>query len=773
MRLKNFIHESINGELDLDRQKQFLLDLNKQGFTGSDVASMVELFYEQMPEILDLPGAIDLCGTGGSELSRINTSTLSAIVLAACGVPVAKHGNKAASGRFGSFDLLEALEINIMTGKDHLESLYAKTGLAFIFARSFHPVFKHFAQVRQELKVKTIFNILGPLLNPANPQYQIIGTSNPNDMQLIADAARELGKKHVIVLNGSDGLDELTLSGKTSVLELREGIIEAYTLKPQDFGFYQVGFHEIQGGDREFNVSITNEILSGSCKTEHLNLVLANTALALKFMGKVDSYMEGVEKAREVIMSGAAESLLENYSRQSNVPDILRNITSHKRKELEDLKKTLPPDKIKTGLRSSSRSFKLAISMESPLNLIAEIKMSSPSEKVIYTGTLDVAKIASTYESSGVDAISVLTDSKYFNGSLEYLKIARDATQRTPLLMKDFVIDEYQIYLARYYGADAILLLCSVLSLEQINTFYNIATFLGMDVLLESHTSKELTMALQSRAEIIGINNRDLHSFKITLKTFLKLFHRIPKSKIVVAESGYTSKNVHSIQGLANAVLVGTAIMKSTDIGAEVEAFKSSKRKFKACGIRTVEAAEYCEKEGVAFVGLNFVPSSKRCIDLETARDLCQVLNSSHRVGVFMDQAVEDVNNTAHELGLDFVQLSGHETVEYCQQIDFPIIKTLRVNEADLIETYSGEAEIFIFDGAVPGSGQAYDYSLLQNRDIKRPFLVAGGININNVESVLLSLPKAMGVDAASGIETDSNVDINKIDIISQKVLKV
>ena len=418
MKLESFVKTSISGEMNLEAQKVFLLELNEQGFNGDDIAALIGLFYEQMPEKLHLPGAIDLCGTGGSGLQRINTSTLTAFVLAAAGVPVAKHGNKAASGRFGSFDLLETLGINIMADKNRLESIYKDQNLAFIFARSFHPVFKHFAAVRQELRVKTIFNILGPLLNPANPEYQIIGTSNPNDMQLIAEAALALGKKQVLVIIGSDGLDELTLAGKTSVMEVRNGKIDSYMLEPADFGFEMVDFSQIAGGDQEFNVGITKSILDGSCTTTHINLVLANTALALKFMGQVKTYKEGVAVAREVIDQGLARQLLERYSQLSNAPDILLEIAEHKLTEVAALKASLPLETIRSGIQSSKRDFKGALARRGELKLIAEIKKASPSEKQIYKGTFSTSEIATLYEKSGADAISVLTDEKYFEGSL-------------------------------------------------------------------------------------------------------------------------------------------------------------------------------------------------------------------------------------------------------------------------------------------------------------------------------------------------------------------
>lgn len=649
--------------------------------------------------------------------------------------------------------------------------MYGEMNLAFIYARSFHPVFKHFAKVRQEIKEKTIFNILGPLLNPANPQFQVIGTSNVKDMKLMADAAKALGKKKVLVLNGCDGLDELTLTGETDVMELEDGKIKSYTLQPEDFGFKKVDFSQIEGGDKEFNVGIAHEILNGSCTTQHLNLVLANTALILKFLGKVNTYKEGVKMAEESIKNKKTSELLKRYSQLSNVPDILMKITEDKRREVETLKKALPLDDIFKAIKKSDRDFKSAICQKNSLNLIAEIKKGSPSAGEIYSGEKSVDEIAKLYEKNGADAISVLTDEKYFRGSLENLRLARSATSNVPLLMKDFIIDEHQIYLARYYGADAILLIASILTKGQIDWFTSIAKALNMDVLLEVHDERELDIALGSKADIIGINNRDLHTFEIDTKNFLKLYSHIPDSKIIVAESGYSHVNTSIIHGMANAVLVGTSIMKSSDMAEEIKKIKTFKRKFKPCGIRTVQAAECCEEKGIELLGLNFVPSSKRCVDIETAKSICAALKNSASVGVFQDQPAEEVNRIAEEAGLDFIQLAGSESAEYCQGIRRPIIKTIKMDECDITPEYSDAVCMFIVDGDRPGSGLTYDYSKLKRIKIDKPFLVAGGVDENNVNVILSELPFASGVDVASGIETDGQVDTLKIDHIVKQVI--
>ncbi len=761
-----FVEESVNQKLDLEHQKAFLLALNEKGYSAKEVAAFVQALYERMPVALDLPGAIDICGTGGSGLPRINTSTISAFVLAAEGIPIAKHGNKAASGRFGSFDLLEAMGINIMNGKDQLEFLFETENLAFIFARAFHPIMKHFGPVRAELGVKTIFNILGPLLNPSHTEVQVVGTSKPEDQKLIIEAAKILGKKKFMVLNGSDGLDEVTLTGKTHVAELKDGEIEEYDLTPEDFGFETVDFDAISGGDKETNLRIANEIITRSCKTAHLNLVVANSALILKFMDKVKDLKEGVKLAKELIAFGKAEEIREVYIRKSNMPDILKEIAEHKKEEVIKIIKETKPEPIE----KSDRDFKAAFASKDKLNVIAEIKYASPSDKDIGDQSIAPEEVAKIYEAGGAAAISVLTDEKYFKGSLENLTKAREATSDVPLLMKDFFINASQVHLARRKGADAILLIAAILSNEHIDHLIDVAKEYNMDALVEVHTEEELDRVLQTKAEIIGINNRNLHTFEIDNSTFFKLASKVPADKILIAESGYTENNVNLIKGIAHGVLVGTSLMKAPDTSAALDAFMHPHKTFKACGVRTKEAAEFCQQNEVSLVGLNFVPKSHRSIDLETAKELRTILKAPLVVGVFQDEDLDKVNEMAHLLDLDFVQLSGEETPEYCAEVERPVIKTIKVGDLDQIPSFEPVVSSFIIDGKDPGSGEGYDYSMLDNLKLNKPYLIAGGVNIENVENIEKQVSGNMGFDSASGIETDRKVDIKKIEKFKQLI---
>jgi anthranilate phosphoribosyltransferase len=280
MSLISFLKNTLDQTLSLEDQKAFLLTSLEQ-LSAQDLAEAVRFFQSRQTFALSFPHAIDVCGTGGSKKDRINTSTLSALLLAAMGIPVAKHGNKAGSGRFGSFDLLEALEIDVT----HPEKIFSREGIAFLYAPRFHPDFKQFSEARRAVGQPTFFNLLGPLLNPAGVQRQVIGTSFPDKMDLLAETCRLLGRERVFIVHGQDGLDEVTLNGPTDVVELRQGKLHRFTVSPEDFGLAPCSPEEISSPSIEFNRAFAEDFLKENGDTNrkgrHRDLVLVNTALAL------------------------------------------------------------------------------------------------------------------------------------------------------------------------------------------------------------------------------------------------------------------------------------------------------------------------------------------------------------------------------------------------------------------------------------------------------------------------------------------------------------
>lgn len=263
---------------------------------------------------------------------------------------------------------------------------------------------------------------------------------------------------------------------------------------------------------------------------------------------------------------------------------ILDKILAHKKLEVDIQKERTPPGAMERRLADVApvRGFREAISSPGRVNLIAEIKKASPSRGVIRTD-FDPQAIARTYEENGAAAVSVLTDKEFFQGDLSFLGMARSATASTPLLRKDFIIDEYQIYQARLAGADAILLIVAALDLTTLKGFLSIAHDVDLDCLVEVHTKDELAMALDTRAPTIGINNRDLRTFKTDIRMTAELMPLVPEDRVVVSESGVSSEaDVEFLRECGvNAVLVGESLMRSDDIGLRMRQLMSSQQQHK------------------------------------------------------------------------------------------------------------------------------------------------------------------------------------------------
>ena len=251
---------------------------------------------------------------------------------------------------------------------------------------------------------------------------------------------------------------------------------------------------------------------------------------------------------------------------------ILSRIIEEKRRVIDEAKRLKPQDELVRETKNTSvrSSFKKNISRPHHVNLIAEIKNASPSKGII-RGDFNPAKIAMTYQANGASAISVLTDERFFEGRLEYIKTVKEHVS-LPVLRKDFIIDEYQVYESAVAGADAILLIAELLSPHELTRLYNLATFLGLDVLIETHKEEDIEKALATGGAIIGINNRDLHTFKVDFDVTQRLVRMLPANKIKVSESGIKSyEDVMFLKSIGiNAVLIGEAFMEASDIGAKM-----------------------------------------------------------------------------------------------------------------------------------------------------------------------------------------------------------
>jgi anthranilate phosphoribosyltransferase len=300
-----------------------LAAIQAKGVSATELAGMAQVLQSQCLgakfEPLSLPAPlIDTCGTGGDGASTFNISTAVAFVAAAAGIPVAKHGNRAASSKVGSADVLEALGVNISASPEQVQDAIQAVGIAFLFAPGWHPAMKHVAPLRKTLKVRTVFNLLGPLVNPLRPTGQVIGVCDPTLVEIIAQALQQLGKAEAIVLYGREKLDEAGLGDVTDLAVLSGGQVHPFVLSPEELGLTPAPKTALRGGELSENVEILRSVLQGKGTQAQQDVVALNTALALKVGGAIacdsnshTAYAKGISLAKDILQSGAAWTKVE------------------------------------------------------------------------------------------------------------------------------------------------------------------------------------------------------------------------------------------------------------------------------------------------------------------------------------------------------------------------------------------------------------------------------------------------------------------------------
>lgn len=309
--------ELMEGKLTDAQVGAFLTALRMKGETVEEIAGAARVMRDKATTIKAPKGTVDTCGTGGDLSHTFNVSTTTAFVVAAAGVPVAKHGNRSVSSKSGSADVLEALGIKIDLLPRKVEECLAKTGFGFLFAPLFHPAMKYAVGPRREIGIRTIFNVLGPLTNPAGAENQLLGVFSERMTKSIASAVGSLGLRHAMVVHGKDGLDEITVSDKTIVSELKDGKVTTYTLNPVDYGIPLAPCEALVGGDAEDNANITVQVLTGEGGPRR-NIVLLNAGAALYVSGQAPSIGKGLEMAEKAIDSGDALKKLNEVRKVTN-----------------------------------------------------------------------------------------------------------------------------------------------------------------------------------------------------------------------------------------------------------------------------------------------------------------------------------------------------------------------------------------------------------------------------------------------------------------------
>ena len=312
------MNEIMSGEVTGSQFGAFVTSLMLKGETANEVAGLATSMREHSLKVsVSEKIILDTCGTGGDNSNTFNISTASGLILAGCGLKIAKHGNRAMSGNSGSADVLERLGVKINLSPKGVSKCIQETNFGFMFAQIYHPSMKFAAGPRKELGIKTVFNILGPLTNPANANHQIIGVYSPSVGNLMAEVLKILGSSRAMVVHSADGIDEISLWDKTNIWELKNNEISNYEVTHENFGLNQIDIDELKVNSPEESVKIIQNILSGK-KSAARDVVLANAAAGLLIAGKVDNLIKGVEIAQKSIDSGNASKQLNKLIKISN-----------------------------------------------------------------------------------------------------------------------------------------------------------------------------------------------------------------------------------------------------------------------------------------------------------------------------------------------------------------------------------------------------------------------------------------------------------------------
>ncbi len=309
--------EMMSGEATEAQMASFLTALRMKGETVDEITACAEIMRSKAVRINPQTDVLDIVGTGGDGTGTFNISTTSAFIISAAGVPVAKHGNRSMSSKSGSADCLENLGINISIPPEKSKEILDKEGICFMFAQNYHSSMKYVGPVRKQIGIRNVFNVLGPLTNPAGATMQVTGVYSAEIVEPIARVFSNLGVKRGIVLYGGDGMDEATVSTATKICEIDNGSFKTYEITPDEVGLKTYPMSDVIGGDGAENAEITRRILKGEEKGAKRDIVLLNSALGLYVAGKASSVKEGVKLAQEIIDSGKAYEKMEKFAKLS------------------------------------------------------------------------------------------------------------------------------------------------------------------------------------------------------------------------------------------------------------------------------------------------------------------------------------------------------------------------------------------------------------------------------------------------------------------------
>lgn len=316
---KRVMNILLSGEATQAQIGAILTALRMKGETLDELTGFAAVLKEKAEHIApNVPNYVDLVGTGGDRTFTFNISTTAAFVTAGAGLPVAKHGNRSISSKSGAGDVLEALGVNIAADPSVVTKCVEEAGIGFMFAQSFNKSMKYVGQARSEMGIRSVFNILGPLANPSDAKCMVVGVYDPSMTEIVANAMSRLGVENGFVVSGEDHMDEFTITGKTTVSEIKDSKVNTYEVTPEQFGLKRASLEELQGGDGAENAKITKAVLKGEEKGAKRDIVLLNAGATLYAGGIADSIADGIQKAAEAIDSGKAYETLEKLVKLSN-----------------------------------------------------------------------------------------------------------------------------------------------------------------------------------------------------------------------------------------------------------------------------------------------------------------------------------------------------------------------------------------------------------------------------------------------------------------------
>ena len=612
--------EMMSGSATPAQMGSFLTAMRMKGETEDELRGFVTAMRHSATKIVAPHDAVDLCGTGGDGRNTFNISTVAALVVAGAGVPVAKHGNRAVSSRSGSADLLSALGVPHDLPPQAVQHLIDKTGFGFMFAPVFHSSMRNVMLPRREIGVRTVFNILGPMSNPAGVKRQLIGVYDPALAPVMARTLGSLGTERAMVVH-SQGMDEISTVGDTKVVELENGHISEYRISPSRFGLDLAEPDELAGGGPTDNARVTLSILKGE-GSARADVVALNAAAGIYVSGKCGSMTEGLDIARDVVRTGRAMQKLKEHAavaraletaRQSSEPlgnlrekkvlmdvfscrcpeiaaDLIERISSMKGGPevldrldsdltshpniltmlvLRRMKHVLSKDDPAPD-RQNRASVPLSTAVEShpALAVIAEYKPSSPGAAPLQVPP-DPGHTATVYAKSGVVAVSALVENEFFGGSPQLFSELRSRLH-LPMLFKDFVTSDRQVRLADALGADAVLLIAKALNCDSLEKMIALIQAKGMEPLVELHDDKDLQKLMDcsnsDSVRLAGINSRDLRTLGIDRTNQMLLASKVPSYYLRIAESGVkTPLDVRQFMGY-DGVLIGSMFMQAEDL---------------------------------------------------------------------------------------------------------------------------------------------------------------------------------------------------------------